>query len=197
MAETKRILKNKLLIAIIAVALIAGIIVAVVVAFTGNSEGRQMTEVTSTLKKILEVSDLETAQIIYNAVAKKTAEDNETVLYYAAYEGTIKAGIDFSKVDITPDKETKTITVTLPPAEVLETNVNSGTIEYIFMNKKAETESVAAEAYALCIKDLENRSVEDADKLLETATENAKKAIEGLFEPWLIQSYKDYTLTIQ
>lgn len=197
MSETKRKTK-KLLPVIIAVSLLAVIVVAVIIIISTNrSGGEQITKVTTTLEKILEVSDLETAQIFYNAVATKKADDNEKVLYYAAYEGTIKAGIDFSKVNITADKETNTITVTLPKAKVLETKVDPGTIEYIFLDKKTETESVSAEANKLCIADLERRAEEDSDKLLETATENAKKAIEGLFEPWLIQSNNDYSLIIQ
>ena len=143
------------------------------------------TETNGKLEKILEISNLQTAQTIYNAVATKKDDAGENVRYYAAYEGTIKAGIDFSKIVIDHDSDTNTITVTLPPAEILESTVNPGTVEYIFIDKKAETETVAQEAYRLCKEDLQQRAEADKDKLLDVAAENAGNAVEGLIRPWL------------
>lgn len=189
--------KGKLLIPIIVVFVAAVAIVIAIMSSPGKTNSKQITTVKSTLEKILETNDLQTAQIIYNAVATKKDDSGEKVQYYAAYDGTITAGIDFSKVDISSDPETNTITVTLPPAEVLECTVDPGTIEYIFLEKKAETETVAQEAYKLCTEDLKRRSEEDTAKVCKTAYDNAKKTIEGLFMPWLQQLDNTYTLVIE
>lgn len=180
-------------------AVIAVSVLVVTLVIPKQQAKKQLTTVTSHLEKTLELSDLETAQIFYNAVAAKTDETGENIQYYAAYEGMIKAGIDFSGIHIVPETEgeTTTITVTLPSAEILEYTVNPGTIEYIFLDKKAETESVAAEAYKICLEDLKNRASEDMERLLTAAYENAKNAVEGLSRPWLEQMGQGYNLVIK
>ena len=183
--ETKTKIKPKVLIPVIAAAVAVIVLIAVIAGVSGGSAEKQLTTVTTKLEKILEISNLQTAQTIYNAVATKKDDAGENVRYYAAYEGTIKAGIDFSKIVIDHDSDTNTITVTLPPAEILESTVNPGTVEYIFIDKKAETETVAQEAYRLCKEDLQQRAEADKDKLLDVAAENAGNAVEGLIRPWL------------
>lgn len=71
-----------------------------------------------------------------------------------AYDGTVTAGIDFSKIDINIDEETETITLTLPESEILNTTVDFGSMDYIFKNGKDESETVSQEAYELCRADL-------------------------------------------
>lgn len=192
--KTKK--KNKLFPIIIIVVTLAAIVAAVTIVTSGHTDGRQHTQVTSTLEKILEVNNLGTAKTYYNAVATKRNPEDDNAMYYAAYEGMITAGIDFSKIEIAEDVKTKTITITLPPAEILEYEVNAGTIDYLVYDNKS-SETMPTEAYSLCLSDLKKRAEEDTDKLLNAAKENAENAVKGLFEPWLLQSDKEYTLIIQ
>ena len=158
--------------------------------------GRQTTELVSDLESIREIEDLETATIIYNAVASKQNEKGD-VLYYVAYNGTLTAGVDFKQIGITSDPEKKTITVTLPEASILEYKVDPGSLDYIFLKKKAETNEVSAEAYSLCVEDLKTRTASDSESLIASARENAKKAVEGLVRPWVEQIDGQYELVIQ
>ncbi len=213
-AETKRIKtelksrdkkkrKIKRIIAVFIIAFILGIAAAVLIlhpeilSFVRKTEPETMqVSVVSTLEEILSLYDLETASIFYNAVAEQKNESGDKTLYYAAYEGTVTAGVDFSEIKIELNEETNVITVTLPKAHVLDCSVDPGTIEYIFVDRKAETESVSQEAYKLCLADLNKRAENDSDNLLETAYENAKRAVEGLFSPWMSQTDVEYSFVI-
>ena len=48
----------------------------------------------------------------------------------------VTAGIDFSKIMIDIDEDTKIITITLPESEIQNTTVDFGSMDYIFENKK-------------------------------------------------------------
>ena len=48
----------------------------------------------------------------------------------------VTAGIDFSKIMIDIDEDTKIITITLPESEIQNTMVDFGSMDYIFENKK-------------------------------------------------------------
>ena len=49
--------------------------------------------------------------------------------YIFSYNGTVSAGIDFDKIDITCDTASKTITVTLPNAEIFSIEIDPESLE--------------------------------------------------------------------
>lgn len=163
-----------------------------------NEEGKIATITASSLKKMIEISELSTLEYTYNAVATKYYDDEEetedNIKYHVAYEGTIKAGISFDEVDI--DIEDKLITITIPDVKVLDVNVNMGTMEYIFAKEKYETEKVSVEAYKLCKEDL-NKRAENEKILFETAHDNAVSAVEAMFMPWIESVEDEYTVEIK
>lgn len=163
--------------------------------FTGE-EGEVSTISKASLDKVFEISELSTADYVYNAVARAYGEDNSTVKYYVAYEGKVKAGIDFSKIKIDIDHETKTILITIPAIEFQEQTVDPGTLKYIFKDKKSERENIHQEAFELCEKDLKERVSKEKD-LAELAEKNAVAVVKGLVEPWVEQIDKDYKVTVQ
>lgn len=163
--------------------------------FTGE-EGEVSTISKASLDKVFEISELSTADYVYNAVARAYGEDNSTVKYYVAYEGKVKAGIDFSKIKIDIDHETKTILITIPAIEFQEQTVDPGTLKYIFKDKKSERENIHQEAFELCEKDLKERVSKEKD-LAELAEKNAVAVVKGLVEPWVEQIDKEYKVTVQ
>lgn len=163
--------------------------------FTGE-EGEVTTISKASLDKVFEISELSTADYVYNAVARAYGEDNATVKYYVAYEGKVKAGIDFSKIKIDIDHETKTIRITIPAIEFQEQTVDPGTLKYIFNDKKSERENIHQEAFELCEKDLKERVGKEKD-LTELAEKNAVAVVKGLVEPWVEQIDKEYKVTVQ
>lgn len=90
--------------------------------------------------QIVSVRELATQEYIYtNADKRESAETwmfgwtrpfSENVLL-VTYDGSIKAGVDLSQVEIGVDEETRTITITLPPSAILENNIPQESIEVV------------------------------------------------------------------
>lgn len=192
----KVFLKKKKII-VVAISLIILLIVGFVI-HGQNEEGKIATITNSSLKKMIEISELSTLEYTYNAVVTKYHDDKEktddNIKYHVAYEGTIKAGISFDEINI--DIEDKHITITVPDVKVLDVNVNMGTMEYIFTKEKYETEKISVEAYKLCKEDL-NKRVRDEKILFETAHDNAVSVVEAMFMPWIESVEDEYTVDIK
>lgn len=99
----------------------------------------------STLTEMINISDLSTYEAIYNGVATmKNTENQEQVDYYVSYEATVKAGINFEELEINVDQDKKIVTVNLPEIKITDTTVDISSLEYIFMNNEANTETVSS-----------------------------------------------------
>ncbi len=159
-----------------------------------GEEGGVNTISESTLKEVLEISQMSTAEYTYNSLLQKSNEKNE-IEYSVCYNGTITAGIDFSKIEIEIDDNAKTINVTVPKAEINSINVDAGSLEYIFENEKYNTETVNSEAYALAVNDLEQKAYSNTE-ILTLAKENAISTVEALLQPWTEQ-IAGYTTTVK
>lgn len=158
-------------------------------------EGEVSTISEASVKKVFEISELSTADYTYNAIARAYEKDGVTIDYYVAYEGKVKVGIDFDKIQIEIYEEEKAILITIPEIEVQEKTVDPGTLEYIFKNKKSETETIHREAYELCQKDLEER-VKQETELLSSAEKNTKTVVKALVEPWVEQIEPGYEVKV-
>lgn len=151
---------------------------------------------TMVLDKILEVSELSTVQTTYNSIVKiEDPVDNNDALYYVSYEATISAGIDFSLVDLALDHEEKILTISVPEAQIQDTNVDIGSLDYIFIDKKSNNETVTAYAYQMCKNDVAIES-ENIPEIKELAYENAIGVISALTIPFMQQLGADYELII-
>jgi len=149
----------------------------------------------SKLERILEISQLNTVEYTYNAVATIYNEDYTYIKYYVAYDGTVKAGIDFSKVDVSVDETTKTIFINLPDVEIMDVLVDAGSMEYIFPDEFMESETIAEEAYRLCNENLRMKA-ENEEKMYTMARKNAETAVSGLIKPWVKQVDEGYQIKI-
>lgn len=151
---------------------------------------------TMVLEKILEVSDLSTVQTSYNSIVRIDDPVNTSdALYYISYEAVISAGIDFSLVDLVLDYEEKSLTITIPEAKIIETTVDIGSLDYIFIDKKSNNESVTAYAYQMCKNDVSIES-ENIPAIKELAYDNAIGVISTLTIPFMQQLGSDYELII-
>ena len=134
--ESKKVNRKKTAVVavIVAVILILGVSSLVLLSkSTKKSEPSIIT--TSTLEKILNVSDLSTFEAIYNGVAKVVSPDDpQKIDYYVSYDATVKAGIDFEHVEISVDDETKIISVKLPEIKITDITVDIESMDYIFIN---------------------------------------------------------------
>ncbi|MGM9927957.1 MAG: DUF4230 domain-containing protein [Bacillus sp. (in: firmicutes)] len=151
----------------------------------------------STLERIINVSDLSTFQAVYKGVAKVMDEKiTGKVDYYVSYYSKVKAGLDFEKVDLEIDEEEKVITVILPEIKITDVNVDITSLDYIFMDDNANTETVSAQAYKKCIEDVTTES-SNQEAIYELAEQNAHSIIEALIKPFVEQLDEEYQLVIE
>ena len=151
----------------------------------------------ATLEKVINVSDLSTFEAIYNGVAAVENEEKpENIDYYVSYEAKVKAGIDFELVEVEVNEAEKIITVTLPEVKITDVDVDIASLDYIFMNNKANTQTVSAQAYKKCIKDVTKES-NSTDEIYESARQNARNIVEALISPFVEQLDSEYKLEIK
>lgn len=187
----------RIILAIIIVILAIVLFIGFKIKKTLEPAGHEVTTVSkASLEKVLDISELSTLDYNYNAIATVYEDDNTTVKYYVAYEGTVNAGIDFSKIEVSEPDEEKHITITLPEIEIQNTNVDMGSLDYIFIKSKYNKETVSQEAYLASQKDLESRA-NDTVELEQMAKDNAVASVQALIQPWLDQLDEGYTVDIQ
>lgn len=189
---------SKKAIAIISIILV----VVIVVGYFGINIGLKPdneTEIitTANLKQIIEVSELSTYECVYNGIAVINNEEKpDKIDYYVAYNAKVKAGIDFEAVVININQETKVITVEIPQVKIHSINVDMGSMDFIFVNKKAEASGVTEQAFKQCENDVKEET-EVTDAIYELAKKNAENIIKALLTPFINQLDAEYTVEIK
>ena len=194
---SKKAINKKIVIAV-AAGVLALILVGTLVVLLpkGEKESEPSIITTSTLEKILNVSDLSTFEAIYNGVAKVTnPDDPQEIDYYVSYNAAVKAGIDFEQVVISVDEDAKIISVKLPKIKISDITVDIESMDYIFVNDDANTETVSEEAYKKCIDDV-TRESNNETAIFELAEQNAKNIVEALIRPFVSSLDSEYQLQI-
>lgn len=152
------------------------IVVILLVVFSGS--GKVTVNVETSLKEIIEISELKTAEYTYNSIAE--VKDGDTTKYYVSYKGTVSAGVDFEAIKV--DRKGSIICITIPAIEILSVNVNTD-MEYIFIKDKYDTENTYSEAYNVCCRDLEEKAKTNST-LIKTAEESVVDTIKALTKPF-------------
>ena len=146
-----------------------------------KSEPQIVTE--SQLEEIINVSELSTFTAVYNGVAQvMNQEKPEETDYYVSYEARVDVGIDFSQIGIDKDDEEKVIRLTVPEVDITDVVVDIASLDYIFLNDKANAVAVSQEAYKACEEDVKNESAGQKD-IFELAEQNAENIITALVRP--------------
>ena len=160
-----------------------------------SEEGKVTTITQSTLEKIVTTGKLYTAEYPYNGIA--AVYEGDVLKYHVAYEGTVKAGIDISKILLYLDAENHTIVIRLPDIVVEEPVINAGTLDFIFENDKYNTETVAQEAYKAAISDLKAKVAADPE-IKKSASRTAKMYEKAFVSPLVEQLDPDnqYEITV-
>ena len=149
------------------------------------------------LKKIVEVSELSTYECVYNGIAIIYNEKKpDKIDYYVSYNAKVKAGIDFESIVININEETKVITVEMPQVTIHSTDVDFDSMDFIFINKKAETSGVTEQAYKQCEADVKTETTV-TDAIYELAKKNAENIIKALLTPFINQLDAEYTVEIK
>ncbi len=194
----RKFAKKRVTIIIIGVLLLI-ILVMLSIMIGGKNKDTPSPEVVtvSTLREIVNISELSTYTSVYNGVANIYNEKKpENVDYYVSYKAKVNAGLDLSKVEITMDSEAKTITVKIPTIHITETALDETSLDYIFINKKANKSGVSATAMQACKADIESES-RNQPAIIESAYTSAKNTLTALIKPIVDQLEGDYTLVIE
>ena len=183
------------------VLILAGVILIVVAVMLmlllPTQEITPQVDITTTLERIVETSDLSTAVFQYQGIVEVPNPKKLTQIdYYICYDASIYAGIDFSKVKFVQDKENKTITATLPEVKILDTVVDPNSLDFMFQNKKADDISVMDVALTACETDIQQECTSES-ALLEVSRMNAENAVRALAEPVIEKICPGYALVIE
>lgn len=165
--------------------------------FTQRSK-QQTVYTASYLKSIILKSDLSTRSAVYNGIAEvHNPKSPDKIDYYVSYKANVKTGINFEKlkVEVEDTDVVKTVYITLPPAYITGVEVDAGSLDYIFVNKKANNPDTLQTAYAACEADVRAEVAEDA-QLLELAQTNAEEVVRALTEPLFMQYGSEYNLVV-
>ena len=98
--------------------------------------------------------------------------------YLVGYDGTIKAGIDFSKIRVNKNDDTSVITISLPKAKILSTEIDTESFE-LYSEKEGLGNHISVTEYNNSLSELKKTARANAEKrgLLDQADENAKNVI--------------------
>ena len=193
----KLLVKPKVLVIAAVVILVAIAAVAVLLQTSGREEPQPQVFNKSTLERIINVSELSTFTAVYNGIARVANEKKpEKIDYYVSYEATVNAGIDFQKVEISMDEEQKTITLKVPEAHITNQSVEMSSLDFIFLNQKADKSGVTEVAYKACEEDVRQES-EQQSAICELAKQNAENVLRALTRPIVNQLGEGYQLEIE
>ena len=143
-----------------------------------SPKGETIFSTETSLKEVLEISDLSTAEYTYNSIVE-VCNDKGNTMYHVAYKGTVSVGINFEGIRI--EESDDKISVVIPDVEIQNVVVETD-IDYIFVKDKYNTETVYAEAYNACIADLKAKAQEN-QTLRVTAKESARDMVMALLRP--------------
>lgn len=196
--EQKRKPIGIIIVTLIAIGLIAGgVILGISLNSKDSNDGSEKVLTKQTLMKIVNVSELSTSTSIYNGVAKVMNEKKpEKVDYYVSYEAKVAAGIDFDKIEITVDPDEKKIVIKLPEAKITNIDVDVASMDFIFVDKRANKSTVTETALKACEADVDAESREQS-AILDLAQQNAVNVATALVKPFVEQLDEEYTLTVE
>lgn len=177
----------------------------------GIEDANERVTITSdTLKEQLNgIRELVTQEYIYTNADKR--ESTEKWLWgidrpfsgnslLVTYDGTIKAGVDLSQVEISVDEESRTITVTLPPSKITDNNIPQESIEVVEV-KNGLFNDVTFDNYNEFIAEqkavMEQKAIDQG--ILAKADEEAREAVKAVLSlvPGVGNGEGEYRLEIK
>lgn len=108
-----------------------------------------------------------------------------------SYDGIIKAGLDFGKIDYSIKEEEKKIYITLPKAKILSNEIDTKSLNVYDETQNIFT-PINVEDYNSAVDEVKERAEKKAieNGLLDLAKDNAKVILEQFFK----NEYIDYTI---
>ena len=172
--------KKKIISVVIVCILILAALCVIGLQLIGKSRGTRVIT-SSQLESAIQISQLSTAEFIYNGIAEKYKDNNSgKVECYISYNANVKVGIEMEDVKFYIDEEAKTVTPVLPEVTVNIAALDEKSIGYIPKNP----DIALKEVIAICKEDAMNEA-NQSQSLYEAAEENLRAVIEVLLSPIL------------
>lgn len=116
--------------------------------------------------------------------------------FIVSYDGVIKAGIDFSRLQTEVDEAARTVTVTLPESEILSHEIREDSIT-VFDESDNLFNHITIEDYVGFTQDQKETMAQEAigNGLLTAASDKARSTIESFLR--LLPGMEEYTLKIE
>jgi len=119
-----------------------------------------------------------------------------TKRFIVSYDGIIKAGVDFGKVQVMVDEASHTVTVTLPESEIISHEISEDSIE-VFDETSNVFNNITIEDYVGFTQEQKSVMAQQAidNGLLTAASENARSTVESLLA--VLPGMESYVLTVK
>ena len=168
-----------------------GILLISLLSGCGKSEDKEAEKSTEPdIMQVRSICKLATVECYYHNVAKSEKPAGTGIWHFGEkdrqfwieYTGTVKLGIDMSKVQMKVNGTD--VTVTIPEAEVQQVNVDDSynSDSYIFSEDGINKNEITAEDATGAVENARNEMIKTAEEntaLLVNAQERAKKMIEN------------------
>ena len=168
--------------------LLAILIVVLAVVGVTFLKNRQNTVIltSSTLEKVVAVSDVNVTRFPYEGVADIKNKDGKH-LYYVKYAATVTASADMSKMTFDIDNEAKTVHPILPEIQIKQPVLDEKQFSFMPDDANIDLKTVIKTCKVDVVKEVK------ADKnLYSVAEDNLKQAVTGLIMP--IAEAEDYEI---
>lgn len=108
-----------------------------------------------------------------------------------SYDGQIKAGIDFTQVEVKVDEEQKQVIITMPEAKIVSCEIDPESYHF-YEIKNNLFNPIDPEDYAVSLAELINAEKAKAAEgdLLKKASENARKIVSNFVSSFNLGDYK-------
>ena len=117
--------------------------------------------------------------------------DSTSEIAYS-YEGTVTAGIDFTKIELEKDEENKTVKVIIPPSEIQNVDIDTSSFK-VFSEKESLWNPIKLEDYNMSLQEFEKTAEKKAldSGILERSDEQAELLINGFIRNYsALDDYK-------
>ena len=156
------------------------IILVVIVLPTKINKKKQTLITSSTLTKMVDISELSSAKFTYNGIAEAyTNENKDKIKCRIRYNAVVEASIDMKEIQFEIDKKNKTVLPILPEIKLTPNLITSAdSPSFIPEDTKIELKEVLL----VCEKDAQEEAEKSTD-LMNVAKDNLKNTIEALLFP--------------
>ena len=189
-------LNNNMLLGCVLLVVFLGIILFVI----SSRKPNITVSVQSSLEKLVDRADLETANLNYNFVAKKCNDNKECDLnsnniddfdMVVSCKSIITVGLDFDKVKVVDDKANKVVKISIPEPSIKE--INPGSVK--FLNGDELEAEALVDARKLCEDTAKEKSSKD-EKFMQAAKDQAIVVIKSFYEKWIKAINDSYSVEI-